>query len=134
MSERITMSRAKGWRKPEGAIVVARPSIWGNPWVAGNPGTFMDRGDKRITILPIDAERAVDLFETWLADAAAPSLFLPHTAQWPNPMIRGMHDALHARRMQILANLDQLRGHDLCCWCKPGEPCHADVLLRLANV
>lgn len=21
----------------------------------------------------------------------------------------------------------------LCCWCKPGQPCHADVLLRLAN-
>ena len=23
---------AKGWRKPEGAIVVARPSRWGNPF------------------------------------------------------------------------------------------------------
>ena len=26
-----------------------------------------------------------------------------------------------------------LRGKDLACWCKPGEPCHADVLLELAN-
>ena len=26
-----------------------------------------------------------------------------------------------------------LRGKNLACWCKPGEPCHADVLLRLAN-
>ena len=26
-----------------------------------------------------------------------------------------------------------LRGHDLGCWCRLGEPCHADVLLELAN-
>lgn len=29
--------------------------------------------------------------------------------------------------------LEPLRGKDLACWCKPGEPCHADVLLELAN-
>jgi hypothetical protein len=27
----------------------------------------------------------------------------------------------------------ELRGKNLACWCKPDEPCHADVLLRLAN-
>ncbi len=28
----------------------------------------------------------------------------------------------------------QLRGKDLACWCRlDGRPCHADVLLRLAN-
>lgn len=26
-----------------------------------------------------------------------------------------------------------LRGRNLACWCKPDEPCHADVLLALAN-
>jgi hypothetical protein len=26
-----------------------------------------------------------------------------------------------------------LRGFNLCCWCKIGDPCHADVLLELAN-
>ncbi|MFZ5773087.1 MAG: DUF4326 domain-containing protein, partial [Thermodesulfobacteriota bacterium] len=30
-------------------------------------------------------------------------------------------------------NLDDLRGKDLACWCKDGEPCHADVLLEMAN-
>lgn len=29
--KRIQLSRKKGWRKPEGAIVVARPSKWGTP-------------------------------------------------------------------------------------------------------
>jgi hypothetical protein len=28
---------------------------------------------------------------------------------------------------------DELRGKNLACWCKPGAPCHADVLLELAN-
>jgi hypothetical protein len=27
----------------------------------------------------------------------------------------------------------ELRGKNLACWCKPGQPCHADVLLELAN-
>ena len=26
-----------------------------------------------------------------------------------------------------------LKGRNLGCWCKPGAPCHADVLLQLAN-
>ena len=29
--------------------------------------------------------------------------------------------------------LESLRGKNLACWCKPGEPCHADVLLEIAN-
>lgn len=27
----------------------------------------------------------------------------------------------------------ELRGKNLACWCKEGDPCHADVLLELAN-
>jgi hypothetical protein len=27
----------------------------------------------------------------------------------------------------------QLTGRDLCCWCPLGRPCHADVLLEIAN-
>lgn len=26
-----------------------------------------------------------------------------------------------------------LIGKNLACWCKPGQPCHADVLLKIAN-
>lgn len=32
----------------------------------------------------------------------------------------------------IKAAKEELRGFDLVCWCAP-EPCHADVLLRIAN-
>ena len=31
------------------------------------------------------------------------------------------------------ADLNQLRGHDLACWCSLDVACHADVLLELAN-
>lgn len=31
------------------------------------------------------------------------------------------------------ADLSPLRGFNLACWCKPGEFCHADVLLAEAN-
>lgn len=34
---------------------------------------------------------------------------------------------------KVIASLPDLRGKNLACWCKPGEPCHADVLLELAN-
>ena len=28
---------------------------------------------------------------------------------------------------------DELRGKDLACWCPLDKPCHADVLLEIAN-
>jgi hypothetical protein len=31
------------------------------------------------------------------------------------------------------ARLPELRGKNLACFCKPGEPCHADILIELAN-
>lgn len=37
---RVQLHRAKGWRKPDGVVVVARPSRWGNPF---RIGPTMDR-------------------------------------------------------------------------------------------
>lgn len=34
---------------------------------------------------------------------------------------------------KLLEQVNELRGKDLVCWCKPDEFCHADVLLELAN-
>jgi hypothetical protein len=33
----------------------------------------------------------------------------------------------------IRERIEQLRGKDLVCWCALNNPCHADVLLELAN-
>ena len=32
MPKRIQRKRTKGWRMPEGAVYVGRPSRWGNPY------------------------------------------------------------------------------------------------------
>lgn len=133
---RITLSRAKGWRKPAGAVIVARPSIWGNPWGVGSPGTvdLVVAGAKARYLLDIDltAAQAVAIYELWLDGGAIDQMHLPPVLHEQNAG-RAVADHLHASRKIILANLHQLHGRDLCCWCKPGQPCHADVLLRLAK-
>ena len=94
--KRIQRRRTKGWRMPEGAIYVGRPTRWGNPWRIGDYVIAM--GDW-IT----NPNRAVWMFRT----RVAPNL--------------------------TNAELAPLRGHDLVCWCSLDKPCHADVLLELAN-
>ena len=44
--------------------------------------------------------------------------------------LRRSHQGQAIRVMQEIVGL---RGKDLACWCPIGEPCHADVLLELAN-
>jgi hypothetical protein len=111
MPDRIQLSRAKGWRLPPNTVVVARPSIWGNPF------TIADAVD----ILGIPPHQAaadtVARFRLWL-DGSRVDWFGSDS------------DAAAAR---ILARLPELRGKTLACWCKPGTPCHADVLIELAN-
>lgn len=66
-------------------------------------------------------------------------------SRWGNPFHvtadRTKAEAVAAFRQWLLARLadgedvglTELRGRNLACWCRPGEPCHADVLLELAN-
>ena len=35
--------------------------------------------------------------------------------------------------VQLAEMLCELRGKNLCCWCPLDKPCHADLLLQLAN-
>ncbi len=60
-------------------------------------------------------------------------------SKWGNPYTIPMHgnreQVIAAYRSLIVDNerdLAELRGKDLVCWCYP-LPCHADVLLELAN-
>lgn len=41
---------------------------------------------------------------------------------------------IKARKRWMLDHLSELRGKNLACWCALDKPCHADVLLRLANL
>ena len=89
---RIQLRRTKGWHKPARAVVVSRPSRWGNPFRIG-----------------IDGDRAECV------------------ARYRRTLENGElgFSVADVRR--------ELRGRDLACWCGPSEPCHAEVLLDLAN-
>jgi hypothetical protein len=57
------------------------------------------------------------------------------TTKWGNPHRCTPWMDVARFRKDVAPNLPitELRGKNLACWCKPGEPCHADVLLELAN-
>ena len=47
--------------------------------------------------------------------------------------VKHCHAGIPERKQWMLEHLHELRGKHLACWCRPGAPCHADVLLELAN-
>jgi hypothetical protein len=60
----------------------------------------------------------------------------------PHPLSFGRDEAVRRYRDDLLAGRlavtvedvkRDLRGCDLACYCPPDEPCHADVLLDIAN-
>jgi hypothetical protein len=115
MPERIQLSRAKGWRMPENTVKVDRATRWGNPYVV-----WFDDGEETWLVSkaschwPVSSKAegtalAVKMFSDWLRDGLAKELYPPGF------MLR------------------DIRGKNLACWCGLDQPCHADVLLELAN-
>ncbi len=88
--KRIQRKRTKGWKMPEGAVYVGRPTYFGNPY-------FVENGNQ---------EECVKQY--------IKHLFF----KFPEIAVRAKQE---------------LRGKDLCCWCPLDQPCHADVLLEIAN-
>lgn len=103
LPERVQLRRTKGWRMPPNTVKVDRTTIYGNP--------FRADGDDPCGFLP---GPAVDAFRRWLTRVPGPG------------------EAV-TQRARLLAGLPKLRGKNLACWCRIGAPCHADVLLEIAN-
>ena len=74
------------------------------------------------------------------------AVYVGRGTKWGNPYVGdGPHDRermakLYAEYLDrpeqkglVEAIRDELRGKDLACWCPTDGPCHADVLLRIAN-
>ena len=120
MPTRIQRKRTKGWKMPEGAVYVGRPTRFGNPFRVGgyfiigksHDGNGMKwlestHADSRFTLITSNVE-AVEWYRRLLEE-------------WP------------------LKDIETLRGKDLACFCplvdKDGNkvPCHADELLKIAN-
>lgn len=76
----------------------------------------------------------------------ADAIYVGRPTKWGNPfkmsakVPREKAVALYEDRLRKMAAKDRkallepLRGKRLGCWCPPGEPCHADVLLKWANM
>ncbi|MDM2398140.1 DUF4326 domain-containing protein [Mycobacteroides abscessus] len=126
MPERIQLRRTKGWRKPEGVIVVSRPSRWGNPFAARIPqGEALQAADVRGLL--------VAQFRDWLAGSTLEQAVEAHPLCYPNGRRLIANIYPRPRRPTQREIRDALSGHDLACWCPLDSPCHADVLLEIAN-
>lgn len=100
---RIQLRRSKGWRMPKNTMKVDRSTRWGNHIVVG--------AERGIGHRPWTAEDAVAQYRADTLDAISPD-----RPDGSEPL-----------------SLEPLRGKNLACWCALDAPCHADVLLELAN-
>lgn len=136
--QRIQLRRTKGWRMPENTVKVDRTTKWGNPfnlkksehcWTAI---AFGEKGD------PAGRHAAsVKMFRLWLeggrsAIVAGCGLYLSSDdgeqkaiSEAPTIEVKTPPSASMIER--------ELSGKNLACWCHPAMPCHADVLLEIAN-
>lgn len=100
---------------PAGAKKVDRATRWGNPF----------------RLVPQDPQSRA--YRKWAPD--------PDTdCTTADEAVLKFSDMLHCEQLTqdfgypSLAEIqDALAGKDLACWCPVGTPCHADVLLRVAN-
>lgn len=120
---RIRLQRSKGWRladatdNPNGVVKVDRTTKWGNPFVV-HEHTLRCGADPLLVDCPLHED------QTAVRTAEEAVQKLRHVLLYPmqnDPWYPSL-DALRG----------ELAGRDLACWCGDG-PCHADVLLELAN-
>lgn len=133
MAKRIQRQRTKGWRMPGGAIYVGRPTVWGNPFIAESPcGIFAEgvgfRGQAETLIPCLTLDQAVEFYRDMIRGFVRPEMH-PFGHNWMkrfHKTHRGFdHPSDAARRA--------FKGKSLVCWCALDQPCHADVLLEIAN-
>jgi hypothetical protein len=117
--KRIQRKRTKGWKMPKDTVYVGRGSDFGNPFKADDCRKAGYGGsDRQIANLCVEA------FKVWLG-----------------PMWRDVWNSEVSERSRklVLDGIPSLRGKNLACWCpvinQSGDysPCHADVLLEIAN-
>ena len=110
--QRIQRKRTKGWQMPANTICVTRPGRYGNPYTikaareAGYKGTEAEV-----------AKHCVDMFRR----------------AWIQAIEFGKRDHHPPMPFGDPIFLGPLKGKNLACWCPLDQPCHADVLIELAN-
>lgn len=108
--QRIQLRRAKDWRMPANAVKVDRTTRFGNPFIVGTDGSQI-------------------MCVYWFALLVCG---YPCISQ-SRACVERQKDAETALKAEKAAGYPTLRGKHLACWCKPGTPCHVDLLLWMAN-
>lgn len=124
MSEpvRIQRKRTKGFKTPENTVYVGRGTKWGNPFKLVGDNILINARYRRWNLDPWvwycigNIEEVVTLYSGLLDKTTERSRDVNH---WID----------HFAGL----NFDELRGKNLSCFCPLDKPCHADVLLKLAN-
>jgi len=97
---------------PPNAVYVGRPTKWGNPFVVHLDG------------YAAAPQIALVSFREMLRKEGAWSPIPVH--KWPKGKIPAQWTTVEDVKRE-------LRGKDLACWCPLDQPCHADILLEIAN-
>lgn len=135
---RIQRKRVKGWKMPPNTVSVTRPGKWGNPFdFRSSDCSFLAlsygcRGDRLGR-----QEASVRAFREWIE----PQPKGCRTVRYERGISFGNDKTMvqigprfvvgPAPSIKIIC--EELAGKNLACFCEPGEPCHADVLIELAN-
>lgn len=128
---RIQRLRKKGFKVPPNTVYVGRPGKYGNPFKVVGDMIYVNAAHRRTILDPWvylcqgNSEKCVRLFR-WVVTGVAP------TGHYGIP-VNSLLDIGHW--IQYFKEIDKkpLKNKNLMCWCKLGEPCHADVLLELVN-
>lgn len=134
--KRVQRQRTSGWRMPEGAVYVGRPTMFGNPFKAYKCaccGYWDVKDDNDVTYLVdhayvrqphVRADRS-----TWTTKREA----VRESVRLYNDELTYWVGGRLSWEPGFREKVADLRGRDLACWCPLDQPCHADVLLSIAN-
>lgn len=114
MPIRLQRSRKKGFKleSPNGLpiVCVTRGTEFGNPFIVGRDGSAQECIEKYINSLT------------------------PYKGDYSLKSIKNCDmDAFTITAMNKTVIKTDLAGKNLACYCKVGDPCHADWLLEIAN-
>jgi hypothetical protein len=106
---RVQLRRAKGWRMPPNTVKVDRTTRFGNPFRAASGCTTADA-----------VRHYTYLLGGYICLSSSPSIDEQRTY-------------LKMLKAEKAKGWPALRGKNLACWCPLDKPCHADILLKIAN-
>jgi hypothetical protein len=109
--ERVQRRRIKGFKLPENTKCVNRGTKWGNPFKIEESKTGWVIKDQEQTYGNYQTKTEAHLMSVSLYE------------EWTEREIRNGR-----------LNIEELRGKNLACFCALDMDCHADYLLRIANV